>query len=198
MLHVALTGGIASGKTTVSNLFASLGTNIIDCDELASQLTRKQTAAYEHIVQHFGQPILNKDLSLNRHKLADIIFTDPQQRTWLEELLHPAIKQQVQIAMKHSLPPYTIIVVPLLLETGWQSMFDRICVVDCAVAQQTQRLIHSRGYSPQKVENILSSQVTREQRLKHADDIIQNTTNLEQLAAQVTKLDLIYRTLSSK
>ena len=77
-------------------------------------------------------------------------------------------------------------------------MFDRICVVDCAEAQQTQRLIHSRGYSRQKVENILSSQVTREQRLKHADDIIQNATNLEQLAAQVTKLDQIYRTLSSK
>ena len=142
MFSVGLTGGIASGKTTISNLFAELGVVVIDTDVISRNLLAPGEQAYRQVCAHFGNKILFANGEINRATLRNIIFSDPQQKSWLETMLHPLIFQRSHDAIvENSRARYVLVVVPLLFETNFQSLVDRILVVDCPADQQVQRLI---------------------------------------------------------
>jgi len=129
-LAIGLTGGIGSGKTAVSNLFQQLGANVIDADEIARALVSKGTPLLEDIRQHFGDDILDPEGNLNRRALRETVFNDTTARQWLESLLHPAVRQTIMEQLQHSTAPYTLVVIPLLVESGSYPFLDRIAVVD--------------------------------------------------------------------
>jgi dephospho-CoA kinase len=191
-LKVGLTGGIASGKTTVSNLFAQLGVPIIDADVISRQLVKPETAAFKLIVQTFGVEILKADGHLNRAKLRQIIFSDIQQRHRLEEILHPRIQQVMLAEAAKVKTPYCILSIPLLVETNQINLVDRILVIDCSIELQRQRIKDRNGISSDEIEQILMSQTTREARLAIADDVILNDTSLDQLKSKVLALHKDY------
>ena len=139
MFSVGLTGGIAAGKTTISNLFAGLGVPVIDTDVISRDLLAQGELAYHQVYAHFGKQILSANGDINRRSLRKIIFSDPQQKSWLETMLHPLIFQRSHDAIiEHACASYVLVVVPLLFETNFQSLVDRILVVDCPTEQQVQ------------------------------------------------------------
>src|SRR3990167_9153681 len=139
---IALTGGIGSGKSTVAELFAKLGTPIIDADLIARELTHIDQSAYKDIVNHFNEKqILKADQTLNRNKLREIIFEDQKERQWLENLLHPLIQEKIADEIKKVSAPYCIVVIPLLFEVTPYNFIDRILVVDSPEEQQIARVI---------------------------------------------------------
>ena len=139
---VGLTGGIASGKTTVANLFSDLGIEIIDADEIAHSITSKQGSAYNKIVKHFGEDALGDDRKLDRKKLRTMIFNNSELKRDLEQIIHPEVYAIINQKINASQEPYQIIVIPLLIETGYQNFVDRVLVVDCSVETQLARLIN--------------------------------------------------------
>jgi dephospho-CoA kinase len=191
-LKIGLTGGIASGKTTVSNLFAQLGVPIIDADVISHSLTEPGTTAFKLIVQTFGVKILQADGNINRGTLGKIIFSDTQQRHRLEKILHPRIQQIMLAEAAKVKTPYCILSIPLLIETNQIKLVDHILVIDCPIDLQRQRIKDRNGISSNQIEQILMSQTTRETRLAIADDIILNDTNLEQLKSKVLALHKDY------
>ncbi|WP_069471098.1 dephospho-CoA kinase [Candidatus Marithrix sp. Canyon 246] len=191
-LKIGLTGGIASGKTTVSNLFAQLGVPIIDADVISRSLTEPETTAFKLIVQTFGVKILQADGRLNRAKLAKIIFSDTEQRHRLEKILHPSIQQLMLAKAAKIKTAYCILSIPLLIETNQIKLVDHILVIDCPIDLQRQRIIDRNGISSNQIEQILMSQTTREARLAIADDVILNDISLEQLKSKVLALHKDY------
>lgn len=195
---VALSGGVASGKSTVANLFAQLGVPIIDADIIARQVVEKGTPALAKIIDHFGKDVLLPSGELNRTKLRNIIFNDPHQRAWLNELLHPIIQQQTDKQIKRYNSPYILWVVPLLIENNLQKQADRILIIDTHADIQLKRLQNRDNIDKNLAKNMLSSQITNEQRLHYADDIIvNNNTQSNTLASQVLDLHKKYLKLSS-
>jgi dephospho-CoA kinase len=192
-LRVGLTGGIACGKTTVSNLFAQLGAPIIDADTIVHALVAPGQPALELISQTFGADIILPDGQLNRTQLRQRVFADAKQRQSLEAILHPRVFQVMQQQL-NQLPniPYCLLSIPLLLETQRMEFVDRILVVDCPPHIQRQRLIENRGLSSQEIEPILSAQVSREVRLAIANDVIYNESSLANLQQQVSQLHQQY------
>lgn len=197
MLTIGLTGGIASGKTTVANYFARLGVTIIDADVVAREVVEPGTSAYKEIVQHFGKTITNKNGNLNREKLREIIFSNHQKRLWLEQLLHPLIRARMQEQVKISTSTYCILVIPLLLEKGKAIKVDRILVVDVSESLQKERLAKRDHLNEAQANNILKAQLTRSERLIHADDVIVNDGDLYNLELQVKALHEKYLQLVS-
>lgn len=201
MLKIGLTGGIGSGKTTVSNLFSQFNQNeelvsIIDTDIIARQIVEKGKPAYTKIIEVFGKDILNDDASINRALLRKIIFKNPELKKQLEAITHPAIYAEVEKAISQLTSKYCIIVIPLLFETNPQYQLDRILVVDCEKENQIKRTIQRDQVTADNVNLILKSQVSREFRLEHADDIILNNDNPEKLINQVGKLHEFYLNLA--
>lgn len=192
MLKIGLTGGIGSGKSTVADLFAKHGVTIIDADVIARKLTAKNSDCYRKIVAYFGNKILAEDGEINRQLLRKIIFNNREQRHWLEQLLHPAIRQQLLFAMQQADGAYCITVVPLLIENDFCAEFDRILVVDTDPEQQQQRVISRDGSDKTVVQQIMQRQVTRKKRLALADDVIDNSKNLRELSIQVDQLHQKY------
>jgi len=193
-LHLGLTGGIGCGKSTVADLFKKLGAGIIDTDVIAHQLTQAQGTAISAICSTFGNEYIDKDGSLNRNKMRNLIFSDAASKQQLEMILHPLILEQVktQLIQLHS-APYIIIVIPLLLEsTEFQQLIQRILVVDCNKETQTARVISRSNMSEPEINNIIGQQTPRLESLKKADDVIYNDSNLDNLAAQVTALHKRY------
>ncbi len=188
MLRIGLTGGIGSGKSTVSALFATLGVPVLDCDVIARELTQGGAPAYQAILDHFGPDILCLDNSLDRRKLRELIFNNPAQKQWLEKLLHPLIRQEIKTRLASLDAPYALIVVPLLSEAQGIDYIDRTCVVDCSEDLQRQRLQARDPSSAGIVEAMLQSQHSREQRLQRADDVIKNEGDLQNLKTQVEAL----------
>lgn len=193
MLKIGLTGGMGSGKSTVADLFAKQGIAIIDTDQLAYELTESNTESFKQIIQHFGNQILQKNGTLDRAQLKKIIFTDPTERDWLEQTLHPLIIAKMQQAMQTASGKYCITVVPLLIEKNLLSLFDRILVIDVTETTQLQRLQEREPTHPTLIKKILDTQCTRQQRLAIADDIINNDGDLTQLYQQVAKLNTFYQ-----
>jgi dephospho-CoA kinase len=193
MLVIGLTGGIGSGKSTVANLFAERGIPIIDADIVAREVSRPDTPAFASIVKHFGKEMVLPDGSLDRAALRNIIFNDTKQRLWLENLLHPLILAEMEKQIAKLSSPYCIAVIPLLLEVEFFSFINRILVVDTPESEQIKRVMLRDKSSKAEVEAILHSQARRETRRAKAQDIIQNEGTLEELAAQVEKLDGKYR-----
>jgi len=168
MLKVGLTGGIGSGKSTITNLFSHYNVPIIDADVIAHQLVAPGQAALESLKQAFGEVIINTDGSLNRKQLKDIIFSDNNKKTQLETILHPLIYQKMQSEFDKQSFPYSILCIPLLIETKMTSFVDRIVVVDCPVENQIERVRQRDQLSTERILSIISSQVPRKTRLSYA------------------------------
>ena len=188
MLTVALTGGIGSGKTQVSDYFASLGVPVIDTDIISRQLVEPGQPALEKITESFGHQLLFASGQLDRAALREIIFNDATARKKLEDILHPAIREKVQHQLQALSFPYVIIVIPLYVETGQFLKTDRILVVDCPQEIQKKRVLARDNVSMEQLGKILEAQVTREQRLAVADDIIVNDADIETLQHKVMQL----------
>jgi len=192
LLKIGLTGGIGCGKTTVAKLFEQLGVPVIDADEIAHQLVEPGQPPLQAIVKVFGANILNSDGSLNRDCLRDAVFSDPSKKKQLEAVLHPEVFSAMQKAIEKLEKPYCIVCIPLLFETGKTDFVDRILVVDCPVADQIERITKRNGFEKNRIMSIIDSQVDREFRLKHADDVIDNSGDGNGLAEQVKKLHNFY------
>jgi dephospho-CoA kinase len=195
---VGLTGGIASGKTTVANLFAEYGIDLVDADVIAREVVSIGSDGLKAITEHFGQAILLTDGSLDRAALRAQVFDNPEQRLWLNNLLHPMIRQrmldqvQVSASASASASAYVIMIVPLLFENHLDSLVDTTLVVDIAPELQISRTMQRDGVSKQQIELILASQMTREQRLAQADNIIDNQGEYQMLRSQVSHLHQQY------
>ena len=197
---IGLTGGIASGKTTVANLFSDLGIEIIDADEIAHSITSKQGSAYNKIVKHFGEDVLGNDKKLDRKKLRTMIFNNSELKRDLEQIIHPEVYAIINQKINASQEPYQIIVIPLLIETGYQNFVDRVLVVDCSVETQLARLINRDNETMKNARKIIANQIERNQRLKFADDIIENEkkTSINVLKNKVLQLHETYLELHEK
>jgi dephospho-CoA kinase len=197
-MKIGLTGGLGSGKSTVAAHFASHGIEIIDTDAIARELAAPGGAAVPALRDAFGESAIAADGGLDRPRMRALVFSDPAKRVCLEAILHPLIETEGlrRCAMANS--PYVIIDVPLLAETArWRKHCDRICVVDCPRALQIARTAARDGYSQSETEAILAAQTSRESRLAIADDIIDNSTTLDALQAQVDALHLRYLALAA-
>lgn len=193
---VALTGGIGSGKTTIANAFADRGVDIVDADVIARQVVEPGQPALAAIRQRFGADVMQSDGSLDRKALRQRIFTAGEDKTWLNALLHPLIQAETrrQLALTHSV--WCLWVVPLLVENNLQHLANRVLVVDVDRETQLRRTIARDGISREQAEHILAAQVSRDQRLAVADDIIDNGGSPESVTARVALLDQQYRQLA--
>ncbi len=189
---VGLTGGIACGKSTVAALFSEHQIPVIDADEIAQQLVLPGEMPYQSIVNHFGKAILTDSATINRSKLRQLIFNHPAERLWLEQLLHPLIRERMLYDSQNLKTPYCLQVIPLLVETLPHPELDRILIVDVSRKTQIKRLQDRDQNDPELIERILRSQASRTSRLKHADDIIKNEGDLNHLKKQVENLHLQY------
>lgn len=198
MLRIGLTGGIGSGKTTIAALFAAHGVPVIDADTIAHQLTLPGTPATNQILELLGPDIAATTSSINRQRLAQRIFTDPEARAQLEEILHPLIRVEMQRQQNNLDAPYCLLVIPLLFEAGQRDMVDRVLVVDVDEELQIARVAARDGRSTDEIRAILSTQTDRAQRLKQADDIMTNTGDVASLKAQVDALHRKYLALATE
>ncbi len=193
--RLGLTGGIACGKSTVANLFAALGVSIVDTDLLAREVVAPGSPLLGEIAEHFG-PVLQKDGSLDRAALRERVFENPAERQWLEQLTHPAIRTLTDARCEAATGPYVMVAIPLLVETRGADRFDRVLVVDCEPELQLARLQARDGMTREQAQRMLAAQVTREQRLAVADDVILNNGDIANLRDQVEKLHRQYLFLS--
>ena len=196
MLIVGLTGGIGSGKTVASDHFKSLGINIVDADEVSRLVVEPGTPALLQIAAHFGEEILTEDKALDRRKLREIVFNKPEEKRWLESLLHPLIGMETARQLQSSLSPYTIFVSPLLIEIGQYLMTQRILVIDTPEETQVARTVARDDTDSEGVEAIIKTQASRQQRLEKADDVIVNNGSLDALKKEVEALHQHYLTLA--
>ncbi|MDC0141371.1 dephospho-CoA kinase [Gammaproteobacteria bacterium] len=182
---IGLTGGIGSGKTAVSDSFEALGIDVVDADLASRVVVQKGKPCLLKIAQHFGEDILTKEAELDRAKLREIIFKSEEEKNWLESLLHPAIANQIQDELNASKSPYTILVSPLLLETNQKDFCSKVLVVDVPVETQVERTLKRDGVSKEQVQAIINSQISRNDRLNLADEVIVNDGTLEDLEIAV-------------
>jgi len=197
-LTIGLTGGIGSGKSTICQQFISLGVPVIYTDLIAREVVKTGQPALQTLQQHFGTIILKTDGSLNRTELRKIIFNDLQQKNFVEKLLHPLIMQQLQRQLADITAPYVIIEIPLLIEAGWQFQVDQVLVVDLSKELQIKRLILRSELDKDSLEQIINSQISRSERVKHADQLIDNSGNLSEISQQVSELHQLYLQLAQK
>ena len=193
MLRVGLTGGIGSGKTTVANHFSRLGIHIIDADEIVHQISTPGHQAFDAIIQHFGNDILNTDGTLNRQKLSQNVFNNDAERKMLEGILHPAVREAMQQQIQESDSPYCILVIPLLVETGYTDLVDRVLVVTADRNKRFAWVKQRNDLSDTQIESIMAAQASDEDRNNIADDVIENNGSLDSLYKQVENLDRVYR-----
>ncbi|MCW8900657.1 MAG: dephospho-CoA kinase [Gammaproteobacteria bacterium] len=199
MLVIALTGGIGSGKSTVSEIFQSKNVPVIDTDIISRELVEQGKPAYTEIINTFGEKILAKNKSINRQTLRQIIFSSEKKRLQLENILHPLIWEEVKLRLSELSSPYCIVVVPLLLENSLQKKtvtFDRVLVIDAQEEIQKSRVQNRDNCDRAAVENIMASQVSRQTRLEAADDVLENVNNLASLKEKVELLHKKYLKLS--
>lgn len=195
-LVVGLTGGIGSGKSTVSQLFEQLGTPVIDTDIIAREVVSPGTSALEQITEKLGDEMLTTSGELNRGKLRRLVFNDTQLKTWLESLLHPLIRAAIkkELAMINS--AYCLLVVPLLVEKYPYPFVNRVLVVDTTPELQLTRAMQRDNANVAEINAIINHQATREQRLAVANDVIENLTGLANLEKQVLQLHEYYQRFS--
>jgi dephospho-CoA kinase len=192
---LGLTGGIGSGKSAAAQHFIDLGVHLVDADNAARWVVEPGRPALARIVEHFGDSVLQADGSLNRSALRGLIFQDAEQRRWLEALLHPLIGEEIASYLARAQSPYAILVSPLLVESGQSRMTQRILVIDVPEALQLQRTMQRDGSSAEQVQAILKAQADREERLRHADDVLVNDRDQAWLQQEVERLHHFYLTL---
>jgi dephospho-CoA kinase len=198
ILHIGLTGGIASGKSTVARLFGAHGVPIIDTDQIARDVVEPGQPPLERLVERFGTGILTPDGHLDRPKLREIVFSDPMARADLEALTHPAIGSAVEARSAAAGGPYQILVIPLLVEKGLGARVERVLVVDCPEEMQIDRLQARDGSTLEQARAILNAQTSRAARLKAAHDVILNDSDITALEEQVSALHKHYLQLAGK
>ena len=196
-LKIGLTGGVASGKTTVSDFFKGLGISVIDADVISHEVTQPDGSAFEEIISSFGSNILDENGLIDRKKMRAIIFDDASKKEMLERIIHPKVREEMFDSMSKSNEHYLIVSVPLLVETGVNQMMDRTLVVDCSEETQIERLIHRDKITLDEAKSILRNQTSRSNRLKAADDLIVNEKNvtLNELEKEVLELNERYSKL---
>lgn len=194
---IGLTGGIGSGKTAVSDMFETLGIDVVDADIVARQVVAIGSTALDAIEAHFGKQAITNSGELDRQYLRERVFAKPSEKRWLDDLLHPLIRQQMVADVKAANSAYCILAVPLLVENNMMGMVDRVLVVDVDEQHQLTRAAGRDQQSVEKIQQIMSHQATRQQRLAVADDVIDNNKNLDALKKQVLQLDKKYRMLAS-
>ena len=193
---VGVSGGIGSGKTTVTNLFAELGIDIIDADVIAREVVAPQTPGLNAIVAKLGQDILDNHGHLNRALLRQLVFTQPDLKEWLNQLLHPLIREQMQQQTQGASSPYCILSVPLLIENQGYKTVDRVLIVDVSEATQLQRTVLRDNSNVEQISAIMRAQASREQRLAVADDVIENEGSEQELIEKVAQLHQLYLSLA--
>lgn len=195
-LRIGLTGGIASGKTTVANLFAELGAPVIDTDVIAREVVEPGQPALAEIEQRFGESVIDADGGLDRRALRKVVFTDEHARLDLEAILHPRIGTETLRQADAAGGEYQLIVVPLLVGSKLIDYVDRVLVVDCEEETQIERLLARDAESVEQAQRILAAQASRRERLAVADDVIQNSGSIDDTRTQVEALHASYRQLA--
>jgi len=195
--RVALTGGIASGKSTVADLFAALGVPVIDTDVIAREVVEPGQPALAQVAETFGSEVLGSDGRLDRRRLREWIFADPEARRRLEAILHPAIRAEMERRSRAADGPYQVLVIPLLTEGKRRDHVDRVLLVDVPEELQVQRLMRRDGVSYEQAQASLNAQAARAERLAMADDILHNTGRPEDLRENVAALHERYLQLAA-
>ena len=193
---VGLTGGIGSGKSAAADRFAELNTTVVDADIASRAVVEPGMPALRAITEHFGSDILQADGYLDRTQLRHKVFADPTERKWLQNLLHPLINQYIKDKISASSSPYTVLVNPLLIESGQHVWCQRLLVIDVPTEVQIERTMARDNNTREQVENILNAQADRNTRIELADDVISNERDLAHLHAEVDKLHDLYLTLA--
>lgn len=193
---IGLTGGIGSGKTTVANLFAEYGIDLIDADIIAREVVAIGSIGLARITEKFGNSILLTDGNLDRSQLRTVIFSDPQHKDWLNQLLHPLISEKMLADIDRATSPYCLLIVPLMVENNLQTLTDRLLVIDVDQQTQIMRTQQRDNVSLQQIKNILAAQASRQQRLDAADDIICNNGDDQALLTQIAQLHQHYLALA--
>jgi len=197
-LRVGLTGGVASGKSLVAGMLESFGARVVDTDLVAREVVEPGHPALEQLIDAFGEDILDENRRLDRRRMRERVFADPSSRATLEAVLHPVIRArtlELIEAHEHSMQRqtgYVLVVVPLLVETGFDALVDRVVVVDCSREQQRERLMRRDGMTPELAEAMLAAQAQPALRLAIADDVIDNTGPIAWTRAQAWRLHLHY------
>jgi len=197
MLRIGLTGGIGSGKSAAALLFSSRGVPVIDTDEIARFLVEPGQPAYDEIIRNFGEGILDRNRRIDRDMLRERVFDNAVERQRLEAILHPRIREVVRTKVAELDSPYCIVVVPLLIESGFADLVDRVLVIDATENLQIQRTMARSGLNEPEIRKIISAQATRAQRLQKADDVIENNTDRKQLEKEVERLHHWYLSLAT-
>ncbi len=198
MFAVGLTGGIASGKTTISNLFARRGVPVIDTDVISRGLLEPGEQAYSQVRAHFGDEVVDADGRIRRARLREIVFGDRREKAWLETMLHPLIYQRsLDTIRRHRRDDYVLVVIPLLFETNFQSLVDRILVVDCPAEVQIERLIARDAIDAGLARQMIAQQLSNDERVARAHDVIDNSRDEADLDAEVERLHRKYTELAS-
>ena len=195
-LVIGLTGGIGSGKTAVSNHFSKLGITIADADIASRTVMEPETEAYNKIIDYFGEGIANKDKTLDRARLRELVFSNSQKLRWLESVTVPAIMNQLIMELEQSISPYSILC--LSSGSGQHPLIHRNLVVDVMPETQLERAIQRDNNSAEQIKSIMAKQPTRQDRLEYADDVINNDGDISLLANEVSRLHRLYQALSSK
>ncbi|MEQ6917640.1 dephospho-CoA kinase [Halomonas aquatica] len=193
---IGLTGGIASGKSTVARAFAALGIPWVDADEVAREIVAPGEPALDEIAEHFGNEVIAPDGSLDRRALRAIVFGDAAERRRLEAITHPRIRERLiahLARLQAQAAPYVLLVSPLLFESGQHALVDRCLVVDVPEATQVARTASRDDVDEAQARAIVAAQMSRQERLDRADDVIDNSADEDTLAAQVAELDRRYR-----
>jgi dephospho-CoA kinase len=197
-LLIALTGGIASGKSAVAELFAQLGVPVLDTDQISRDVVEPGMPTLERLVAQFGPAILDAQGRYDRARMRERVFNDPEQRRKLEAIMHPAIREELARRSAEAGGDYQIHVIPLLVETGRPDAYDRVLVVDCPESAQLERLVARDGTSREQAEKILAAQASRADRLDAAHDVIENTGTLADLRRFVQTLHQNYALLARR
>jgi dephospho-CoA kinase len=195
MTRVGLTGGVASGKSTVSALLADLGAVVIDADLLAREVVARGTDGLDAVVEEFGPDVLGPDGALDRSRLGALVFADPERRKALEAIIHPRVRQRAR-EIEAAAPPDAVVVhdIPLLTETGQATSFDAVVVVDVPTDVQVDRMVRIRGMSEADARARIAAQAGRDDRLAIATHVVDNTGSLDDLRARVAE---VYRALTA-
>lgn len=194
---VGLTGGIGTGKSTVAGIFKHLGVPVINADEIAHHLVDTDKSVFDVILKKFGNEVINQQQKINRATLRAKIFNVPQDKIWLEQLLHPLIKNEIVVRVQNLTYPYCIVEIPLLIEAGMQDIVDRILTVDCPQDVQLLRAKERGQHTEAEIRAFIANQITREARLAETDDLIENVGDIPALIDRVLHLHQLYLSLAS-
>lgn len=197
-LVIGVTGGIGCGKTTICNEFAKLGAPVVDTDAVAREVVAPGTPGLAAIVDRFGPDILAADGTLDRRRLRSIVFADESSRLWLEALLHPLIRARTDEHVRAAAFPYCLVCIPLLVERNGGNRVDRVLVIDCPTETQIARVMARDKLTAPEVEAIMRTQATRAARLAAADDVIENTGDVEAVRPAIRALHQHYLDLAQR